>query len=311
MLHLIQSNRFESLLEALHARLDAEQSGPFAAREVVVPSSAIRRRVELSRADRAGVCARLEFAYLGQWLWATMARVIPLPSLSPYSPERLEWRIHALLAGSAGFAAHPRLGPYLDRADPVMRHDLAARLARLLDQYITYRPDWLAAWSEGRGALPAGTVDEAWQAELWRALSAGAGHEHPSQAFFQALETGGDAARARLPASVHVFCLPALPPLYLDILARLGAWMEVRLYVLNPCEEYWFEIVDRGHLAHLRARGRADHHEVGNALLAEWGRQNRAQLEQLFAADGLFQDQDDLFLSPSDDTLLGDRKSVV
>ena len=49
MFHLSFSNRFEILLDTLLERLGAEQPGPFGQREVVVPSSALRRRSMLTK----------------------------------------------------------------------------------------------------------------------------------------------------------------------------------------------------------------------------------------------------------------------
>ena len=47
MFHLSFSNRFEILLDTLLDQLGAEQPGPFGQRQVVVPSSALRRTLEL------------------------------------------------------------------------------------------------------------------------------------------------------------------------------------------------------------------------------------------------------------------------
>ena len=48
MLRLTLSNRFEFLLERLLDRLDDESCSPFTAQQVIVPSTALRRRVELA-----------------------------------------------------------------------------------------------------------------------------------------------------------------------------------------------------------------------------------------------------------------------
>ena len=71
------SNRFETLLELLLARLAEERPGPFGRRELVVPNSAIRRRIELAVAEREGVAADLQFDFLAQWLWQQIGRVVP------------------------------------------------------------------------------------------------------------------------------------------------------------------------------------------------------------------------------------------
>lgn len=299
MFQLSFSNRFEILLDTLLDRLGGEQPGPFGERQVVVPSSALRRTVELAVADREGVSANLRFDYLAQWLWQQIGRVVPVAARSPFAPALLAWRIHGLLdgAGPQGewVAAHPRLARYLAGADARMRFELASRIARVFDHYLTYRPQWLALWAEGRGSVlgpAAGAVeraDEAWQAELWRRLREGMGlrQEHPAQAFLRRV-TAMDAealAAVGLPASVHVFALPALPPLYLDLLRELSRVVAVHLYVLNPCREFWFDIVDARRLSWLAAQQKDMFFDTGNRLLAAWGKQTRAHIGLLFEGE--------------------------
>ena len=299
MFHLSFSNRFEILLDTLLERLGAEQPGPFGQRQVVVPSSALRRVVELAVADREGVSANLRFDYLAQWLWQQIGRVVPVAERSPFSPALLAWRIHGLLDRAhehgAWVAAHPRLARYLDGADARMRFELAGRIARVFDHYLTYRPQWLELWASGRGsALGPGAsavalADEAWQAALWRHIRDGMGlrQEHPAQAFLRRVSamTADELAAVGLPATVHVFALPALPPLYLDLLRELARVVEVRLYVLNPCREFWFDIVDARRLSWLAAQQKDMFFDTGNSLLAAWGKQTRAHIGLLFEGE--------------------------
>lgn len=316
-LNIVFSNRFESLAERLFDDLAQSAPDPFVAEQLIVPSVGIRRRLELDCADRFGVCANVEFSYLAQWLWAQIGHVIEVREASPFEPATLAWRVFRALGEESVVAAHPRLVAYLNRADAAMRFDLAQRVARLLEQYITYRPDWLAAWLEGRPAdgLAESREDEAWQAALWRALmdELGARREHPSVAFFRAVEAMGPEAtrRAGLPERAHLFCLPTIPPLYLDILGKLARWTELHLYVLNPCREYWFEIVDRKRLSYLEARGDALYRETGNRLLATWGQQTQAHIDLLFdRAEGAVID-DAAFESPAGNSLLATVQAAI
>jgi exodeoxyribonuclease V gamma subunit len=294
MLHLHFSNRFETLSALLLRRLGGTRDDPFAADTVVVPSAAVQRRLTLDIARAHGVCAGVDFGFLASWLWQQMRRVLPdVAEHSPLAPAVLTWRVHALL-GDAGFvASQPRLQHYLAGADDVMRYELARRVAGLLDAYVTYRPQWLAAWQAGRRVLPAddpAAADEAWQAALWQRLAAalGLGATHPASAFVEALDAGGQALarRAGLPREVHLFALPTLAPLHADLLVRLGRWMDLHVYVLNPCQEYWYEVIDRKRLAWLAARGRAEGHEEGHRLLAAWGRQTQALVDGLVDRSG-------------------------
>jgi exodeoxyribonuclease V gamma subunit len=314
MLHVSFSNRFEILLEDLLERLDEKGPDPFSAQQVIVPSSALERRVELAIADRQGICANVEFSYLGQWLWKQISRIVKVAPESPFAPEVLAWRVYEALGDATFTDRHARLKSYIAGADAVMRLDLARRVAQLIEHYITYRPEFLAAWSAKKPApveaLDAtAREDEAWQAALWRRLSAeiGATTEHPSVTFFNRIAAMDHAALAAagLPRSAHVFCLPSLAPLYLDMLRQLSRVTQLQLYVLNPCEEYWFEVVDRKRLGWLAARGKAGHHEVGNSLLAAWGKQTQAHIDLLYSGEGEIEETGNAFVASDEATLLG------
>ena len=291
MLHITFANRGETLFDALLDGRAATPASPFAAEQIVVPSAALRRKLAQAIADRDGICSNVEFSFLAQWLWRQIAHLVPaVAAASPFAPPVLAWRIDRIFDDAAFLRDQPRLEAYLREADPVMRHDLALRVAALLEQYLSYRQDWLADWSAGRaarigGADAASRQDEQWQAALWRRIAGelGMAREHPAAQFLRSIaETEGEALRhAGLPATAHLFCLPALPPLYLDILRQLGRWIDLRLYVLNPCREYWYEIVDPRRLGYLAVAGTADYHESGNRLLAAWGRQTQAHIDLL------------------------------
>lgn len=291
MLRIHFANRIETLTASFVDRVAAAAGSAFAEDAVIVPSAAVRRYLTLAVARRHGICANLRFDYLARWLWQQIGRIVPgVADESPFDSAVLAWRIDAAFGDAGWTDAHPRLQSYLDRADEVMRHELAARVAGLLDQYTSYRPDWLAAWSQGQPvALDAADAetraDQAWQAALWRRLVAelGAENRHPAAEFVAALDAG--VAPGRLPAAAHVFCLPDMPPLHLRLLQALGRHVDIHLHALNPCREYWFDVVDRRRLAYLAVRG-AGYHEEGHRLLAGWGRQAQSQLALLVDAGG-------------------------
>ena len=313
MLGIQFSNRIETLCDAVVDALGAVPASPFTTQQIVVPSSAMRRHLTLSIAERHGICANVEGVYLAQWLWTQIAKVVSgIDTESPFAASALEWRVYQMLQDTS-WSAYPRLANYLKDPSAVMRFELAAEIAALFEQYITYRQDWLSAWLTGAPvrmpkANTAQLDDQAWQAELWRRISGdlGAAPEHPASVFLKRLASAGTtrpnapgAANAAasasatatasvpgsppfgLPQTVHVFCLPAMPPLYLDVLTGLARWVDVTLYVLNPCREYWFDIVDPKRLHSLALRGAATYHDTGNRLLASWGKQTKAHVELL------------------------------
>ncbi|MDQ6618429.1 MAG: exodeoxyribonuclease V subunit gamma [Pseudomonadota bacterium] len=312
-LHLTSSNRFEPLLETLLARMARGGNSAFEPERIIVPAMGVRRTIELAAADRHGICANVQFRFLAQWVWEQIAKVVPgVDETSPFAPARLSWRIFRALGDSAFSGAHPMLARYLERADELMRYELAQRIATLFDQYITYRPGWLDAWSANRlvaGDAPADAFEhESWQAALWRrlAMELGTVRQHPSIAFFKAMRSGTIDARAvGLPELAHVFCLPSIPPLYAQMLRELARWTDLYVYIMNPCEEYWAEIIAPRRLAEEKVRRRGDHHEVGNRLLAQWGSQTEASLRVMLETwEGATIAEASAYVTPASDTLL-------
>ncbi len=317
MLHLHFSNRFEALSAQVLQRLGQSPAGVFDAVTVVVPSAAVRRALQLAVADHLGVSTQLHCPYLAPWLWQQMARVLPgVPAQSPWAPPVLRWRVQAVLADTAWVCGHPRLHSYLAAADDVMRLELSTRIAQVFDQIITYRPDWLLAWQAGTAVelgarSPHERDDAAWQAALWRRLAAGsqpAGHVSGAH-FVAALQrlNPAEAAALGLPPVLHVLALPTMPPLHVHWLQHIGRLMDVHLYVLNPCQEYWFELLAPRRLSHLAARGDARalaHQEVGHRLLATWGRQTQALVDNLVDSAGEQATDDASFVVPPGHTLL-------
>jgi exodeoxyribonuclease V gamma subunit len=275
MLNLHFANRLETLADQLVRRLGERAPGrsAFEADEVIVPSAAITRRLIIELARRQGVCANVNFSYLARWLWQQTEGLIPdLPRAAAFDAAELSWRILAAFEDKPWADAQPRLSAWLGHADAVMRHELAVRVAALFEQYLTYRPEWLEAWFRNESvALGTGddgaVLDQQWQAALWRRLAAATASDgrHPILALLQALDARGIglAGTGKLPGSAHVFCLPTMPPVHLELLQRLGRHIDLHVYVLNPSQEFWFDVVEPRRLASLTARGEQQHHETG------------------------------------------------
>jgi len=95
----------------------------------------------------------------------------------------------------------------------------------VFDQYLVYRPDWIRQWERGE--------DDHWQAELWRRLVA-SNAVHRVQLHAQlltALQTAQVGHRG-LPARVSLIGIPTMPPLYLEVFARLAGTCP---FPFSPC----------------------------------------------------------------------------
>jgi exodeoxyribonuclease V gamma subunit len=107
----------------------------------------------------------------------------------------------------------------------------------------------------------------------------------------------------KLPQRVALFGMPALSPGYLQLLQQLSGWMDIHLFLLNPCQAHWADIVDPAEKQsrELSAREPALYLEVGNPLLASLGRQGRDAFAMLLEHDP---GSHELFEEAQDDCLL-------
>ena len=277
---LHHSNRMEALAGALARLMRAEPGEPFAPERIVVPHPTIGRWLSLELARALGIAANVRIEQPAEFAWSLMREAVPdLPRESAYTPARLRWRIHDVLPELAEGPEARAVRGYLGDGDPRKRFELADRLARVFDRCLLYRPDWIREWE--RGAAPH------WQARLWQRL-VGEGREAAAGHWVAAI----DAFRERLAAGVRppgwprraaFFAVPSFSPSYLDVLRRAAEGIEIHLFMLVPCREYWGDIRSRRETARRDEDGDPDagYFTEGNELLAAWGRAGRDTFDAL------------------------------
>ncbi len=280
MLVLHHGNRLEALADGLVDLLRHPAAPPLVPEVVVVQNAGMARWVAMRLARALGVAANVRFPLPAAYVWDVFRRLLAdVPPAAALEPARATWHLMALLATLEDAPRFAPLRRWLDGADERGRWELARRIADLFDQYLVHRPDWIRAWECGD--------DEGWQAELWRRLVARADPRHRvrlADEFARTLDAAA-VARAGLPPRLALFGIPTLAPLHLDVFAALADHLDVHVFLLNPCREYWGDIVAERDLVR-RAGARepaALHLEVGNSLLASLGRQGRDFLDLVLA----------------------------
>lgn len=301
-LQWVTSNRLEVLSSRLAASVRRPLGDPLTHETVVVQSLGMARWIQLELTRQNGVCSAIRFPFPQVFLREVCTLAVPDGKDDRrWDREPLTWRIWSALTATPGLSE----AQHYAGTDPRRRFQLSARLAGLFDHYLVYRPDWVEAWSQGE--------DASWQALLWRAVGAGPDDWPESKRFVRAIERLEAGEVEGLPERVSVFGISALPPLYLKLLAALGTCVEVTLYQLQPCREYWGDVVSSRDEQRLlrKARRRADeaealHLERGHRLLASLGRLGRSFLAQM-AEQGAGADEadpEDSFVDPGSDSLL-------
>ena len=283
MLKLYQGNRLEYLSDLMVRILaDAPLEDPFASEQVVVQHPGMARWLALQLADGQGICANVRFPLPAGFVWALLRQLLPdIPEEDRFAPAIMQWTLFQELHQVQQEPLFAPLQPFLQAQGEQGRFDLAERIARCFDQYLVYRPDWIRRWERGQPALPG----DAWQAELWRRLVQRLGRDHWARSLWRLSRAAeqGDLDPSGLPQRVSLFAVSALSPGYLQVLDLLSRWIEVHLFVLNPCEAEWSHIVDAGYKAREESEATAGplYLEVGNPLLASLGIQGRDFLAAL------------------------------
>ena len=305
-LNLFTSNRLEILVSELAAVLRSPLGHPLKKEVIVVQSRGMERWICLELARKNGICANMDFPFPGRFTAEAFYALVPEAPRqeAAYEPGRMTWDIMRLLPPLLAEGPFESLRRYLGDGDADVRLlQLASRIATTFDHYLVYRPDLLLGWEAGK--------ESHWQALLWRALAGSKDARHPAallDAFLRIIRSG-KADRTALPERVSVFGISALPPFHIHVLAALAGLMDVNLFLMNPCMEYWGDVLSKREATRLATRhGGATastedlHMAGGNSLLSSMGTQGRDFFELIHAYGELIETP--IFFEPGEDTLL-------
>lgn len=316
-MYVHRSNRTETLVAELAALFARPLGGPLDPECVVVQGKGMERWLSMELARRLGVWANPDFPFPRHLIERALTAVLGPPEAGAdcFTPDTLPWGIAELLPRLTDRAEFAPIRRYLAADNQGLRRvQVAQRIADTFDQYLVYRPTMILDWDAGR--------DTHWQAMLWRALTEHLASRDHVAARARIFLDSVRAARPRLdgfPARVSLFGVSTLPPLYLDLLARLSPWVELHLFILSPTREYWGDIRSRRELLRRprRRAGTSAHFDTlllqaeGNPILASMGRQGR-DFQQLLEAAGDYQEDDrDLYVDPGTGTMLATIQSDI
>lgn len=316
--HIHSGNQLEGLADVLAGFLSEPLSvGVLEPEVVVVPSRGLERWLKLRLAQVNGVSANLEFpfpqAFLEQKVFSGLRRQIdPRLNGDLFAEERLVWKLFFALGENGVGAGRGGLGAvdsYLERTgDELSRYQLALELGDLFDRYLLFRPELVRAWERGENPLSQFKAS-LWQMNLWRDLGRGVAKTHFAalqeivnqmvypEFFPERSDFSLAGLKAKLPARLFLFGFAALPFNYLDLFKALSRLVEVHLFHVNPCAQFWGDQFRSG--AGKRPLKVVDE---GHPLLASWGRLGRAffDLNASLESDSYRE----YFVAPEADTLL-------
>lgn len=342
MLRVYHSNRLDVLEALMEFIVERERlDDPFEPEMILVQSTGMAQWLQMTLSQKFGIAANIDFPLPASFIWDMFVRVLPeIPKESAFNKQSMSWKLMTLLPQLLEREDFTLLLHYLtDDSDKRKLFQLSSKAADLFDQYLVYRPDWLAQWETGHLVEGLGEA-QAWQAPLWKALveytdELGQPRWHRANLYQRFIETLESATTCPpgLPSRVFICGISALPPVYLQALQALGKHIEIHLLFTNPCRYYWGDIKDPAYLAKLLTRQRRHSFEdrelplfrdsenagqlfnsdgeqdVGNPLLASWGKLGR---DYIYLLSDLESSQElDAFVDVTPDNLLHNIQSDI
>ncbi|OCG06959.1 exodeoxyribonuclease V subunit gamma [Gilliamella sp. wkB178] len=249
--------------------------------QVIVQSQGMAQWLQIELANDLGIVANIAFPFPTEFIWQIYQILLPdAPTENSYNTESMTWQLYSLLPKVIEQPEFITIKQYLsvDTQDR-KQFQLATRIARLFDQYLVYRPDWLAKWEGNQTVTELNHhPDEIWQAELWRQLVATNQPYHRANIYQQMLDILlkndlDPTLLKQLPKRVFIFGITSLPPVYLSLFAALGQHIDIHLMFNNPCKWYWGDIVEK-QLSDIQNIS----DQKPNPLLTSWGKLGRDNL---------------------------------
>lgn len=285
---LYSSNRLEVLAEKLAEILSEHPLPPLVQEWIVVQSRGMERWVRMELARYHGICANIGFPFPDALISTLFCEAFKdLPAPSPFDPSIMTWKIMSILPSCIKNRQFEAIRYYLgDPPGHLKWFQLSEQVADIFDQYQFFRPEMILKWDQGK--------EDHWQAILWRKLTRGVDKNHRAalKAAFLRLSNKGHLSLENFPPRISIFGVPTIPAYYMDILRAVSEVIEVNLFLMNPCGEYWADIVSDRDLKKYSDPDMTSpdfreelYLEKGNSLLASMGALGRDFLSLITELD--------------------------
>ena len=298
-LHVHISNRMEILAQELARIVRTPSPSALTPEIIIVQSRGMERWVSMALAEHNGICAATYFPFPNAFLEDIFKKMKPdLPEISPFDPEIMTFHLMGIIPRQLNQSGFDHLKTYLaDDDSGIKLFQLSSRIADLFDQYLVFRPKMIFQWESKKEEKKQPQV---WQAKLWRELAKGNEHMHRARLRENLLERLKHFTfePSDLPERISIFGISYLSPFHLQAFAALTELIEIHFFLIDPCREYWADIVSEREIKKLRRRSPRVaehiewyHFEKGNRLLAAMGALGRDFFEMITDLDGDIHEQ--------------------
>ena len=309
-IHLYTSNRLETLADKLAQLFISNPLPPLEKEIILIQSRGMARWIALETAGRLDIWAHCECPFPNTFIRNVYKLFMPeISESSPYDKEYITWHLMDIIPGLLETRQFEKVRHYLKDDHELKLYQLAREVADLFDQYTLFRPDMILDWESERNIPP---VEHRWQYILWLHLieklqknNTFEFHRARLLHFFEEKVLAPDFNSKLLPRRISVFGISSLPPYHLRVLAALAQHLDLHIFIMNPCQEFWFDIIaDRDIVKISRKASFTEellHLQHGNKLLSSMGHLGR---DFLSLVQDLECREQDFFLDPGSGNLL-------
>ena len=310
------SNRLEILVRQLAREIRNPSAAPLEPDLIIVQSQGMARWVSMQLAEQNRICAHIDFPFPNAFLGYLCRKLLPdIREDRLFESDAMLFRIMTILPQRLHRPEYGALQAYLaDDPHDIKRFQLAKKIADLFDQYLIFRTDMIRDWEQG---LESSDKTQMWQADLWHAIKTSKECIHRGEMQQRLLEAlmVDDVDLACLPARILAFGISHLPRFHTEIFAAVSQHVPVHLYLMNPCQEYWGEIVTRRDIRRIRTHyedkaGASEdlHLDKGNRILSSMGALGRDFLSMVSELECV---QSENFKRPDGRTMLSQVQADI
>jgi exodeoxyribonuclease V gamma subunit len=310
-IHLYSGNRLETLADAFADLLHTKPLPPFQKETILIQSRGMARWLATETAARINIWANCDCPFPNTFIRHIYKLLLPdMPTESPFAKEYVLWHMMDILPEVMHEPHFKTVASYLESGNELKLYQLSYETADLFDQYTIFRPEMILEWEKNSKKLSA---EHVWQSSVWRRLVDRLRKNSQSPEFhrakllqlFEEKITDPVFDKTILPTRVSIFGISSLPPYHLKVLALLAHHIDLHFFIMNPCREFWFDIIADRDIVKISRQKAASHDALhlsqGNALLASMGHLGRDFLAML--QEFHFEDHD-LYTDPGNNLLL-------
>lgn len=294
----------ENLVEKLSVSLSETCGSVFEPEIIVVQSNGMEKYLSLELSKRLGIASNFLFLYPNSMLEYCLEKteVLKKKFIKP-SNDIYTWAIMELIFEFKDNKIFNEILDYVKTDDQKISieklYQLSEKISRLFKEYQIFRPEWILLWEENEN-------ESGWQSFLWNRLAKKLELDSLVKSAHKIMNEfqEDDKILKKLPKRISVFGIFSLPKIYLDSLNFFSKTCEVNLYLLNPCMEYWGEILSEKKIDRIKRKSDETnlYLDPGNSLLASFGETGKVFFDILNEYE--INRFDDFFISPMETSIL-------